>query len=335
MGGFNKIAVIGGGSWGTALATVAARAGRDTVLWARRDDVVRAINERHENERALPGIALDEGVRATADIGVVAEADAILLVTPAQTTREVTEGLAALVRPGTPVVLCAKGIERETGKLLSEIIAETLPMAVPAVLSGPSFATDVARNLPTAVTVAAGDLTLARALSVALSHAMFRPYASSDIVGVQVGGALKNVLAIGCGIVAGRGLGASAQAALTARGFTELSRLAQTYGVHAETLTGLSCLGDLVLTCSTPQSRNFSFGIALGRGASVAELLAEGRALAEGAKTASVAVRIAKERSIEIPISMAVEAVIEGRITVDEAVAGLMSRPLKSEGEAS
>lgn len=334
MGEFQKIVVVGAGSWGTALATVAVRAGRETHLWARREDVVRSINERHENPGALPGIPLDDGIRATTDLSVVAEADAILLVTPAQTTREVTKGLAHLVRPGTPAVLCAKGIERDTGRLLSEVIAETLPQAVPAVLSGPSFATDVARNLPTAVTVAAEDIGLAKALSRALSHSMFRPYASSDLVGVQVGGALKNVLAIGCGIVAGKGLGASAQAALTARGFAELARLAGTYGAHPETLTGLSCLGDLVLTCSTPQSRNFSFGIALGRGASVADLLAEGRSLAEGAKTAAVAVRVAAERGIDIPISAAVEAIIEGRGTVADIVASLMSRPLKSEEEA-
>ena len=329
-----RVVVVGGGAWGTALATVAARAGRTTLLWAREPEVVEAVNTRHENTVFLPGITLDPRVRATDDLAVIGTADAVLLVTPAQTTREVATRLRGVLRPGTPVVLCAKGIERTTGKFLSEVLAEALPEAVAAVLSGPSFATDVGRNLPTAVTIAAADIALARRLAEALGNDTFRPYASSDVIGAQIGGALKNVLAIGCGIVSGKGLGASALAALTARGFAELARLAHTYGVQTETLMGLSCLGDLVLTCTTPQSRNFSFGMALGRGTTVAALLAEGQALAEGAHTASIAVKIARERGIEIPICAAVEAIIAGRVTVDEAIAGLMHRPLRSEDAA-
>ncbi len=332
MSEFTKTMVIGGGAWGTALATVAARAGLETSLWARDPETVAAINDSNENPRHLPGIALDPNISATTDLAALKDADFALLVTPAQTTRAVAAQIAGHLRPGTPVVLCAKGLERGSAKRLSEVLGEVAPDAVPAVLSGPSFATDVARHLPTAVTIAAADPALSRRLAEALSHATFRPYASADLAGVEIGGALKNVLAIGAGIVAGRGLGASAQAALIARGFAELRRLAAAFGAAPETLTGLSGLGDLVLTCSQAQSRNFSFGLSLGRGAAVADLLAEGKALAEGAYTAAVAVEIAAARGIDLPISAAVEAVLTGRTTIDEATANLMRRPLKREG---
>ena len=333
MSTFEKPFVIGGGAWGTALATVAVRAGRDTLLWARDPATVESINTAHENPRYLPHVGLPRELRATTDLSRLADADLVLFATPAQTTRQMARAIAGYLRPRTPLVLCAKGLERGTSKRLSEVLKETLPEARAAVLSGPSFASDVARNLPTAVTIAAAEPALARALAETLGHPAFRPYASTDLIGVEIGGALKNVLAIGAGIVAGRELGASAQAALIARGFAELSRLAGVLGARSETLTGLSGLGDLVLTCSFSQSRNFSFGVALGRGVPVADLLAEGRALAEGAHTAPVVIEIAARHGLEMPISAAVEAVIAGRSTVEEAAASLMRRPLKSEAD--
>jgi glycerol-3-phosphate dehydrogenase (NAD(P)+) len=251
----------------------------------------------------------------------------VLLVTPAQTTRQMAGEIARHVAPGTPIVLCAKGLERDSGLLLSQVVAEAAPGCVPAALSGPSFAADVARGLPTAVTVAAEDGALADRLSQALASAQFRPYAATDLVGVQIGGALKNVLAIACGAVAGKGWGASALAALTARGFAELSRLGLALGARSETLTGLSGLGDLVLTCSSPQSRNFAFGMALGRG----EARQDGGKLAEGVHTAAVAVAFAARHGVEVPVSAAVAEVLAGRISVEGALTALMSRPLRRE----
>lgn len=326
-----SIGVIGGGSWGTALALVAARAGRDTTLYARDPETVTAINETHSNPKHLPGIHLDAPLTATADLAQAVASDALLLVTPAQTTRTVAESLRPLVRPGTPVVLCSKGIERDSGLLLSDVLAEILPQANVAALSGPSFAADVAGGLPTAVTVAAGDADLADALAKALANDTFRPYASTDVTGALIGGALKNVLAIACGVVVGRQLGASAHAALVARGFAELSRLGTAMGTKSETLAGLSGLGDLVLTCSSPQSRNMAFGIELGRGRPISELTGPGTKLVEGAHTAAVAIALAKRYSVELPICQTVAAILAGEIDVDTAVHALMTRPLKRE----
>lgn len=327
----DRIAVIGGGAWASALALTAARAGRQVMLWARDPRTVQAVNAGEGNPAYLPGIAFDRAITATGDLGVALErADAVLLVTPAQTTRAMAEALAPHLAPATPVVLCAKGIERDTGLLLGEVLSQAAPACRPAVLSGPSFAGDVARGLPTAVTLAAADGDLADALSQALAGTQFRPYASTDLVGVQVGGALKNVLAIACGAVAGKGWGASALAALTARGFAELTRLGLALGARPETLTGLSGLGDLVLTCSSPQSRNFAFGLALGEGRSVAELAAGGK-LAEGVHSAAIAVDLAARHGIEMPIGAAVSDVLEGRIGLDAALTGLMTRPLRRE----
>jgi glycerol-3-phosphate dehydrogenase (NAD(P)+) len=328
---FSRIAVIGGGGWGSALALTAARAGRAVTLWARDPGTVRSIAAGEGNPAYLPGIAFDRALAATGDLAAaVSAADAVLLVTPAQTTRDMATALAPHLGQGTPVVLCAKGIERDTGLLLGEVLAETLPACRPAVLSGPSFASDVARGLPTAVTLAADDGELADALSAALASRQFRPYASTDPVGVQVGGALKNVLAIACGAVAGKGWGASALAALTARGFAELTRLGLALGARPETLTGLSGLGDLVLTCSSPQSRNFAFGMALGEGRSVAELSSGGK-LAEGVHSAAVAVELAARHAVEMPIAAAVSDVLAGRIGLDAALTSLMTRPLRRE----
>lgn len=328
---FETVGVIGAGAWGTALAAVAARAGRQVTLWGRDGETIAALNERKENPRYLPGIVLTEGIAVTTDLAGAAKCDLVLLVTPAQTIRQMSGALRSLLRPETPVVLCAKGIERKTGELPGEVLGETLPETPTAVLSGPSFAADVARGLPTAVTVAAEDIELAEAIGKALSSATFRPYASRDIVGVEIAGALKNVMAIAAGAVAGKKLGKSAEAALVARGFAEIRRFAATRGAQAETLMGLAGLGDLVLTCSSPQSRNYAFGIHLGEGAAVADLLASGQPLAEGAHTAGIASDLAKAAGIDMPITETVAAIVRGRLDMNAAIAGLMRRPLKRE----
>jgi glycerol-3-phosphate dehydrogenase (NAD(P)+) len=322
-----KIAVIGGGAWGTALAALEARAGRRTVLYARDAATIRAITATGRNERYLPGVALPETLTATADLAeALAGATLVLVVVPAQSLAAIVEDLAHGVAQGVPVVLCAKGIERETGRFASDILAARLDPADLAVLSGPSFAADVARGLPTAVTIAAADEARADDIARRLSTETFRGYATSDVVGVEAGGALKNVLAIAAGIVAGAGLGASAGAAIVTRGFVELRRLGEALGARPETLMGLSGLGDLVLTCSGAQSRNFSYGLALGRGDDLA-----GLKLAEGVHSAAIAARLAEERGIDAPIIATVASILGGTMSVDSAVRTLLARPLKRE----
>ncbi|GLH76950.1 glycerol-3-phosphate dehydrogenase [NAD(P)+] [Bradyrhizobium sp. SSBR45G] len=322
---FQTISIIGAGAWGTALAAVAARAGRDVTLYARDADHAARIAAARENPR-LPGIPLADSIAVTADLAEAACADAVLVVVPAQHLRGAVMHLAPPLRHGTPVVACAKGIEHGTHKFMTEVIAEAAPHAMPAILSGPSFADDVARGLPTAVTLAAPDEPLAAALVRALGSATFRPYHSTDVRGVEIGGAAKNVLAIAAGIVAGRNLGASALAALTTRGFAELVRLGRAFGARGETLTGLSGLGDLILSCAGPQSRNFAAGLALGRG----ELLPAGK-LAEGQYTAPVLVELATSRGVEMPVAQAVAAILSGAVTIDAAIEALMLRPFKAE----
>jgi glycerol-3-phosphate dehydrogenase (NAD(P)+) len=275
-------------------------------------------------------VKINSGIDMTMSLPQAAEADAMLVVVPAQAVREVVTKASALIKPGTPLIACAKGIERGTRKFMTEIIAECAPRAVPAILSGPSFAADVARGLPTAVTLAAQDENIAGALSQAIGTATFRPYHSTDLRGVEIGGAAKNVFAIAAGIVAGRGLGDSAAAALTTRGFAELVRFGKAHGARTETMMGLSGLGDLILTCSSRQSRNFSLGIALGRNKSPLEALGASK-LAEGAYTASVLTDMARERKIEMPIADAVAAVLDGTTSVDEAIEKLLARPVRSE----
>jgi len=323
--------VIGGGAWGTALAQVAARAGLEPILWARETEAVDAINARHENPLFLPGVALDPRVRATADLADLAGSDLVLAVVPAQHLRSMLQQFAPHARPGLPIVLCAKGIEQGSLKLMNEVLAETLPGAAPAVLSGPSFAAEVARGLPTAITLACPDADLARALADAIATPTFRPYVSADMVGAEAGGAVKNVLAIACGIVEGRDLGRSAHAALVTRGFAELTRLAVTLGGRAETVAGLCGLGDLVLTCSSDQSRNMSLGLALGRGQSVHEALAGKRSVAEGAESAPAVRELARKLGVETPICDAVAQVLAGETGVEAAIAGLLARPLRAE----
>ncbi|MGJ5177906.1 NAD(P)H-dependent glycerol-3-phosphate dehydrogenase [Bradyrhizobium oligotrophicum] len=325
MTSFQTISIIGAGAWGTALAAVAARAGRDVTLYARDADHAARIADARENPR-LPGIPLADSIVVTADLAAAARADAVLIVVPAQHLRGAVMHLAPLLKHGTPVVACAKGIEHGTHKFMTEVIAEAAPHARPAILSGPSFADDVARGLPTAVTLAATDEPLAADLVQALGSPTFRPYHAADVRGVEIGGAAKNVLAIAAGIVAGRQLGASALAALTTRGFAELVRLGRAYGARSETLTGLSGLGDLILTCAGPQSRNFAAGLALGRG----ESLPAGK-LAEGQYTAPVLVELAASRGVEMPVAQAVAAILAGAVTIDAAIEALMLRPFKAE----
>jgi glycerol-3-phosphate dehydrogenase (NAD(P)+) len=325
----NTIAVIGGGAWGTALAQAAAAAGRDVVLWLRDAGLAEEMTRRRVNARYLPDVRLNSRIRVSASPDALRPVQAVLLAVPAQALRETLQRLAPHCEADAPMVICAKGIERGSGLFLSDIVAELRPAAPAAVLSGPSFAADVARGLPTAVTLACRNGALAADLAAALSGSTFRVYHGTDMRGVEIGGAAKNVLAIACGIVQGRGLGESAKAALTARGFAELLRFARAHGGQAETLMGLSGLGDLVLTCTSPQSRNFAFGERLGQGEPVAE--AGGGKLVEGAFTAGALVDLARAANIDMPVSEAVAAVVAGRLGVDKAVAAVMSRPLKAE----
>jgi glycerol-3-phosphate dehydrogenase (NAD(P)+) len=324
-----RIAVAGGGAWGTALANAAALAGREVSWWMRDAEAARAVLAARENARYLPGVRLHRHVTPTADLADLRQSDAALLVVPAQTVRSVAQALAGVLPARAPLVICAKGIERGTGLFLTDVALEVRANAPIAVLSGPSFADDVARGLPTAVTLACADEDLAGALAEALSGPTFRLYRGTDVRGVEIGGAAKNVLAIACGTVAGRGLGESAKAALTARGFAELMRFARVFGGTPETLMGLSGLGDLVLTCGSAHSRNFAFGERLGRGVPVAEAY-HGK-LAEGAFTAGVLVELARAKRVDMPIAEAVEAVIAGSMGIDDAIEALMSRPLRAE----
>ena len=326
---FNHIAVIGAGAWGTALALTCARAGRRVTLWEH--DAANAAHLAAKRESLfLPGVALDKEIALAGDLAAAAQAEAILLVVPAQAVRAAANALAPLLVSRTPVIVAAKGIERGTRKFMTEIVVECLPHALPAILSGPSFAADVARGMPTAVTLATPDAELGAALARAIGSPAFRPYHATDVRGVEIGGAAKNVLAIAAGVVIGRGLGASALAALTTRGFAELVRFGRAYGAKPETLMGLSGLGDLLLTCSSPQSRNFTFGTKLGGGARPAEIHRT-TGLAEGVFTAPVLIEMARERAVEMPISSAVAALLEEKMNVDEAIKSLLTRPFKAE----
>lgn len=326
-----RAGVIGGGAWGTALAQVCARAGLETVLWAREADVVASVNASHENTSFLPGVSLDPGIRATGDFADLAGADLILAVAPAQHLRSTLTAFAPHARGGLPILLCSKGVEQGSLKLMSEVLAETIPRAAPAVLSGPSFAGEVARGLPTAVTLACPDEDRARELSETIATPTFRPYFATDMIGAEAGGAVKNVLAIACGVVEGRGLGRSAHAALITRGFAELTRLAVALGGEAATVAGLCGLGDLVLTCSSPQSRNMSVGLALGRGQTLEEALAGKLSVAEGVASAPAVRQLARKLGVRTPICEAVAGILAGEADVDEAIRGLLSRPLREE----
>jgi len=324
----DKLAVIGGGAWGTALAQVAAAGGRETLIWAIEDDVVTAINKIHENPVYLKGIKLDRAIRATSNFSDLKAVDAWLVVTPAQHMRAV---LSRSPCPDMPLILCSKGIEDASGKMLHEVARDICPSSPVAVLSGPTFAHEVAAGLPTAVTLACDDLALAERLRDRISLPSFRTYLTDDVAGAEVGGAVKNVLAIACGVVEGRGLGQNARAALIARGFAEMTRFGLAMGARRETLAGLSGLGDLVLTCSSTASRNFSLGKAIGEGRDPAVLMADRRTVAEGATTAPVLKRVADAKGIDMPIVAAVDALLSGADSVENVLEALMARPPRAE----
>jgi glycerol-3-phosphate dehydrogenase (NAD(P)+) len=329
---YATVAVLGAGAWGTALAQVAAAAGRKVMIWAREPEAVEAINSRHENELFLPGISLHPGIHATGSMEAVANAELILAAPPAQHMRAVLRSLKPHLPSGTPIVLCAKGIERGTSALMTEVLAEELPTTACAVLSGPGFAKDVAQGLPTATTVASPYETLAQCIVATIGLPTFRPYIADDLVGAEIGGAVKNVIAIGCGVAEGRKLGDGARAALITRGFAELTRLGLAMGAKAETLSGLCGLGDLVLTCASLSSRNTSLGAALGEGRALKDILAERRSVAEGAESAPAVMALAKKYNVEMPICAAVDDIIAGRTNIDDAIKALLSRPFRTEG---
>ncbi len=322
-----KLGVIGGGAWGTALAQVAAESGDPVWLWAREAEVVTSINLHHENQLFLGGVPLSSLIRATGDLDALTDCKALLIVTPAQHMRSV---LSTANIGNRPIILCAKGIEADTQLLMSEVAHQACPDAPIAILSGPTFASEVARRLPTAITLASADAALAKTLAARLAQPHFRPYVSTDVIGAEIGGAVKNVLAIACGVVEGRGLGQNARAALIARGFAEMTRFGLARGALAETLGGLSGLGDLVLTCSSTQSRNFTLGKGLGEGRVAAELLG-GRTVAEGAFTAPVLQLASRAAGVEMPVVDAVCALLAGTADVDTAVSALLARPLRRE----
>ncbi|MGC2202295.1 MAG: NAD(P)H-dependent glycerol-3-phosphate dehydrogenase [Stellaceae bacterium] len=327
-----RLAIIGGGAWGTALAMVACRAGLDPVMWARDPDVVAKINHEHRNPPFLPGVSLDPAISATTDIGAAVEgADAALLVVPAQFLRGVLHSLRDPLPRGLPLLHCAKGIEADSLRTVSEVASEVLPDCPFAVLSGPTFAAEVAHNLPTAVTIASDDASLGRAFIAALGSSRFRPYLSEDPIGVEIGGAAKNVIAIACGIVMGRALGDNARASVIARGLAEITRLGIAKGGHDETFRGLSGLGDLVLTCTSAQSRNYTLGLALGRGRSFDDSVHGSRSVIEGIATASAVVRLAGRLGIEVPIADAVDALLYRGHSIDGMIDMLMRRPFRAE----
>ncbi|MDD3287889.1 MAG: NAD(P)-dependent glycerol-3-phosphate dehydrogenase [Alphaproteobacteria bacterium] len=329
---FDNFGVIGGGAWGTALASALARAGRSVSIWAREAEVVEGINKTHENTTFLRGVKLDPAIKAVSSLGDVAGCDAWILVVPVQHTRDVCGQLNAFNASGDiPIVICSKGVEQNTLALPSIIIQEIMPGHPLAVMSGPTFAVEIARGLPAAVTLACEDRALGEALSQAVSCRAFRPYYCDDVIGAQLGGAIKNVLAIACGIILGQNMGDNARAALITRGLAEVMRLGAAMGGKMETLMGLSGLGDLVLTCSSVQSRNMSLGVALGQGKSLADIIASRNSVTEGVYTAAAAVALAKKHKVDMPIVFAVDAILNHGAVIDDTIRELMARPLKLE----
>jgi len=329
---FHHFGIIGAGAWGTALAATLRRAGRDVTIWAHNPDLAASINADHENKKHLAGIAIDPAIKATHDFAAFAKVDVLLFATPAQRLRGIAESIAPHIGHTTPILITSKGIELGTTKMMSDVVAEALPQRPLAILSGPCFAAEVARGLPTALTLAVKDKKLGQQLAEAIATPSFRPYLTDDVVGAELGGAIKNVLAIACGIVTGKNFGDNARAALITRGLAEMIRLGTALGGRAETLMGLSGLGDLVLTCSSPQSRNMSLGIALGQGQSLQAILASRTSVAEGVSTAAAATALATARQVDMPIVVAVDAVLNRQATLDKTITDLLSRPLKAEG---
>lgn len=330
---FPRIGVLGAGAWGSALANVAARAGGQIVLWTRFEAAAAAMRQAGENRTYLPGLAFEPGVAITSDIAQALACDAILCVSPAQHVRAVLGLGSAYIRPGLPIVLCSKGVERGSLALMSTVLAQVAPQARALVLSGPGFAKDVARGLPTATTIA-GQPPLAERMAQRLAGPAFRPYVTDDLIGAQIGGAVKNIIAIACGIAQGGALGESARAALITRGFAEMTRLGLALGGRLETLNGLSGLGDLVLTCTSLSSRNMALGFALGEGHSLQDALAGKNSVAEGVASAPAVLELARRAGVEMPICGAVSGVLDGSWGVNEAIRALLARPLRGEGAA-
>ncbi len=326
-----KIAIVGAGAWGTALAMAARRAGCDVLIWAFEPEVADGIAQDNENRPYLPGVKLDPAIRATNDLGDAAAADIVLLAAPAQHLRRTVGPLAGQLAPSTPLVICSKGIEQKTLSLMSEAVSSLFAANPIMILSGPTFASDVAAGLPTAVTLAADDIDAAQRVADGLSSERFRPYSGNDVIGAQIGGAIKNVLAIACGIADGRGFGDNARAALITRGLAELTRLCVAKGGRAETMMGLSGMGDLVLTCTGTQSRNYSLGRAIGGGRTLADILDERNSVAEGVFTASAAVALAEQLAVDMPIATAVDAVLNREADIDDVIGALLARPLRAE----
>lgn len=326
-----RIGILGAGAWGTALAAAVTAAGRQTLLWTRNPELAQEINGQHTNSVYLPRINLAPSIRATSDQEDLAQSDALLLVVPAQHLRGIASGLDAILPKTIPLVLCCKGIERESGKLMTEVAAEALPGRPLAVLSGPTFAAEVAAGLPTAVTLASEDSDLAATLAESLGNRSFRPYLSNDPTGAEVGGAVKNVIAIACGIVQGRALGENARAALITRGLAEIVRLGLAKGGRQETLMGLAGFGDLTLTCTAVQSRNYALGLALGEGADFEDLMSVRLTVAEGVESAAAVTTLAKNLKIEMPISKAVNAILHQGADIDAVIGSLLARPFTTE----
>ena len=326
-----RIGILGAGAWGTALAAAVTTAGRQALLWTRNAELAQEINEQHSNSVYLPRVTLEPSIRATAESSELKDSDAVLLVVPAQHLRGIASDLDPVLSQDTPLVLCCKGIERNSGKLMTEVAAEALPGRPLAVLSGPTFAAEVASGLPTAVTLASDDPELAAALAESLGNRSFRPYLSNDPIGAEIGGAVKNVIAIACGIVQGRALGENARAALITRGLAEIVRLGLAKGGRPETLMGLSGFGDLTLTCTAVQSRNYALGLALGEGADFGDLMSVRLTVAEGVESAAAVTTLAKTLGIEMPISKAVNAILHQGADIDAVIGSLLARPFTTE----
>lgn len=326
-----KVSVIGAGAWGTALAIVAEKGGNDVLLWTRHADHADALNREKTNRKYLPNVPLAPGIDATSELTEAGNADILLLVVPAQKSRNILTRLKPSLSTETVLVMCAKGIEQDSGRLMSEVIGDVAPDNPLAILSGPNFAKEIAAGLPAAATLAIKDREIGENLVRAIGLPTFRPYLTDDIIGAQIGGAVKNVLAIACGVVSGGKLGENARAALITRGMAEILRLGEKLGARAETLMGLSGLGDLVLTCSSPASRNFSLGAALGQGDILGEILQQRSAVTEGVYTASAICRLAEKFNIEMPICCAVDEILNGGVAVSSAVEELLARPFRDE----